>query len=210
MLIYCAMLFLCNSCKADVPGLVQSQLRAVCACLVLQAHRCTTNHVQHFSRSKMEPREGVNIFTSFGYYLHWLQNITWEKIRSRNTIYCTAFYQMGCGVKQQQTKKQPRETDMAAELQNISQCADQLMSIIKQYCGTNCNTMNNTRFSLNSVRISSCCKLLGRGEKGREEQTNVKNMQSTNIRLDLESCKLFYDYYKVDILSFKWRYWDLS
>lgn len=110
---------------------------------------------------------------------------------------------MVCGVKQQQTKKQPRETDMAAELQNISQCADQLMFIIKQYCSTSCNTRNNTRFNLNRVRISSCCKLLGRKGKGREEQTNVKNMQSTNIRLHLESCKSFYEYYKLDILSFK-------
>lgn len=99
---------------------------------------------------------------------------------------------MVCGLKQEQTKKQPQETDVAAELKNISQCADQLMFIIKQYCSTNCNMLNNTRFNLNSVTISSCCKLLEREEKGREEQTNVKNMQNTNIRLDLEICKLFY------------------
>lgn len=117
---------------------------------------------------------------------------------------------MVCGVKQQQTKKQPWETDMAAELENISQCADQLMFIIKQYCSTNCNMLNNTRFNLNSVRIPSCCKLLGREEKGREEQSNVENMQSTNIRLDFESCKLFYAHYKLDISSFKGRIWDLS
>lgn len=97
---------------------------------------------------------------------------------------------------------------MSAELQNVFQCADQLLCLSLRNAVALAVIHQISQDPAWTVWESHPAANCWEG-KGREGQTNMRNIPSTNIRLGLECYKLFYEDYKWDILSFKLRFWDL-